>query len=83
MTRSGGLTFLIAGIKSGKVLNEGKRVGESAMSLILGRMAAYMGREIKWDWVMQRSKLDLTPAKYQWGDHEAAPVAVPGVTKLI
>jgi predicted dehydrogenase len=74
---------LIAGIKNGKVLNEGKTVAESAMSLVLGRMAAYTGREIKWDWVMQQSKLDLTPPKYEWCGHAVPSAAVPGVTKLI
>ena len=71
---------LIAGIRAGKPLNEGRRVAESTLTAIMGRMSAYTGRELKWDWVMNASKLDLTPSRYRMG-HE--PVAVPGKTKLI
>ncbi len=74
---------LIAGIRSGKPLNEGKRVAESTMTAILGRMSAYTGREIKWDWAMNASKLDLSPPSYEFGDLTVRPVAVPGQTELI
>ena len=30
-----------------------------------------------------QSKEDLTPPKYAWGDAPEAPIAVPGVTKLV
>ena len=52
---------LIAGIRSGKPLNEGKRIAESTLTAIMGRMSAYTGRAMKWDWVMKSSKLDLVP----------------------
>lgn len=74
---------LIAGIRSGKVLNEGKRVAESTMNAILARMSAYTGRAIKWDWAMKASKLNLAPKKYEFGDIPARPIAVPGKTPLI
>jgi len=74
---------MIAGIRSGKVLNEGKRVAESTMNAILGRMSAYSGRAIKWDWAMKASKLNLAPKKYEFGDLPARPLAVPGKTQLI
>jgi predicted dehydrogenase len=74
---------LIASIRQGKPLNEGRRVAESTLTAIMGRMSAYTGRELSWDWVMNASKLDLTPAKYEFGDLPVEPVAVPGKTKLI
>jgi len=74
---------LIASIRSGKVLNEGKRVAESTLTAIMGRMSAYTGRALKWDWVMNVSKLDLTPPAYEMGDLPVRPVAVPGKTKLL
>jgi len=74
---------LVASIRSGKPLNEGIRVAESTMTAILGRMSAYTGREIKWDWVMNASKLDLSPAKYEFGDLPVRPIAIPGKTELI
>jgi predicted dehydrogenase len=76
-------TDLIASIRSGKPLNEGRRIAESTMTAILGRMSAYTGREINWDWAMNKSTLDLTPPKYEFGDLPVEPVSVPGVTKLV
>jgi len=76
-------TDLIAAIRTNKPINEGRRVAESTMTAILGRTSAYTGRAIKWDWVMNASKLDLTPSKYEFGDLPVRPVAVPGKTKLV
>ncbi len=73
---------LIASIREGRPLNEGRQVAESTLTAIIGRMSAYTGRELKWDWVIKESKLDLTPPKYEMGDLPLAAVAVPGETKL-
>ncbi|MGB2810036.1 MAG: hypothetical protein WBC22_20015, partial [Sedimentisphaerales bacterium] len=73
----------IAAIRQGKPLNEGKRVAESTLTTIMGRMSAYTGRALKWDWAMKASKLDLRPPKYEFGDLPMRPVAVPGKTKLV
>ncbi len=74
---------LIAGIREQKPLNEGVRVAESTMTAILGRMSAYTGREIKWDWAMEKSQLELSPPSYEFGPLPVRPVAVPGQTELI
>jgi len=74
---------LIASIRNGKPLNEGRRIAESTLTAIMGRISAYTGRELKWDWVMNASKLDLRPPKYELGDLPVRPVAIPGKTKLI
>ena len=73
----------IAAIRRGKRLNEGKRIAESSLTAIMGRMSAYTGRALKWDWAMNASKLDLSPPEYKFGDLEMRPVAVPGKTQLI
>jgi predicted dehydrogenase len=73
----------IAAIREGKPLNEGKRIAESTLTTIMGRMSAYTGRALKWDWVMNASKLDLRPPKYEFGDLPMPPAAIPGVTQLI
>lgn len=73
----------IAAIRSGQHLNEGQRVAESTLTCIMGRMSAYTGRALKWDWVMKASKLDLSPAKYEFGDLPMRPVAMPGQTQLV
>lgn len=74
---------LINSIVNGRPINEGKNVAESTMAAIMGRMSAYTGRALKWDWAMKSSKLDLSPDKYELGPLPVAPVAMPGITKLI
>ncbi|MFB3853765.1 MAG: Gfo/Idh/MocA family protein [Vicinamibacterales bacterium] len=74
---------LIASIRNGTPLNEGRQVAESTMSAIIGRMSAYTGREISWKWAMESSCLDLRPARYEFGPNPVDPVAVPGFTPLV
>jgi predicted dehydrogenase len=74
---------LVKSIRDGKPVNEGRQVAESTLTVIMGRMSAYTGRELKWDWVMNKSKLDLTPPKYEMGDLPVPTVAIPGKTELI
>jgi predicted dehydrogenase len=74
---------LIKSVRDGRPINECRRIAESTMTLILGRMSAYTGRAIKWDWAMKASKLDLSLAKYEMGDLPVDPVAVPGKTQLV
>ncbi len=74
---------MIDSIRKGKPLNEGRQVAESTMTAILGRMSAYTGRALKWDWAMNASKLDLTPGAMEFGDLPDMPVPMPGVTQLI
>jgi len=74
---------LIASIRAGKPLNEGKRIAESTLCAIMGRMSAYTGRAISWDWAMKASQLDLTPANFELGPNPVDPVAVPGKTPLV
>ena len=74
---------LIASIRAAKPLNDGKRVAESSMTAILGRMSAYTGREISWKWAMEASKLDIVPKEFKFGPNPVQPLAVPGQTKLI
>jgi len=74
---------LIASIRKGRPLNEGQRIAESTLTAIMGRMSAYTGREVSWDWVMNASQLDLTPPKFEFGDLPFDPVAIPGQTKLV
>ncbi|MEN6425399.1 MAG: Gfo/Idh/MocA family oxidoreductase [Phycisphaerales bacterium] len=74
---------LIQSIRDGKPINEGRNVAESTMNAVMGRMSAYTGRALKWDWAMNASKQDLTPPKYDWIDLPVEPVATPGKTQLV
>ena len=73
---------LIASIRAGKPLNEGRRVAESTLTAIMGRMSAYTGRAMSWDWVMNASTLDLTPPHLEFKALPPLEVAVPGKTEL-
>jgi len=74
---------LIASVREGKPINEGRQVAESTLTGIMGRMSAYTGRALSWNWAMNSSKLDLTPDKYEFGDFPVGPVAIPGKTRLV
>jgi len=73
---------LIKSIREGKPINECKRLAETSLTVIMGRMSAYTGRALSWKWAM-KSKLDLSPAKYELGDLPVRPVAIPGQVPLI
>jgi hypothetical protein len=74
---------LIASIRAGNPINDARRIAESTLTAILGRMSAYTGREINYDWMLNASKLDLTPPAYQFGDAPPVNIAIPGVTPLV
>jgi predicted dehydrogenase len=74
---------LIAAVRAGEPLNEARRVAESTLTAVMGRMSAYTGREVSWTWVMNASKLRLGPADYAFGDLPLEPVAMPGRTPLV
>lgn len=76
-------TDLIAAIRNGEPLNEGKRIAEATLCAIMGRMAAYTGKEVTWDFAMNESQLDLTPSKYEWGPAPEPVIATPGKTQLV
>jgi predicted dehydrogenase len=73
---------LFASIRAGKPINNGEYMAKSTLLAIMGRMATYTGQEITWD-MAWKSKEDLSPPKYEWGDIAAPPVAVPGVTRFV
>jgi hypothetical protein len=74
---------LVGAIRENKPINEGVRLAEATMTGIMGRMSAYTGRALKWDWAMKASKLDLRPARYEMGSLPVEPVAMPGRTPLV
>jgi myo-inositol 2-dehydrogenase / D-chiro-inositol 1-dehydrogenase len=73
---------LFASIRSGKPINDGERMASSTLLAIMGRMAAYTGREVTWEQAMN-SEEKLVPDQLDWKMNlDIAPMAVPGVTKL-
>jgi hypothetical protein len=73
---------MINSIREGKAINEGEQIAESTMTAILGRMSAYTGQAIDWDWALMESQLDLSPEKMEFGNIPTRPVAIPGITTL-
>lgn len=74
---------LIASIENGSPLNEARRVAESTLTAIMGRMATYTGKTVTWNFAMNDSTLDLTPPAYEFGPIAIPSVAVPGRTPLV
>ena len=74
-------TDLIASIRAGTPLNEGRRVAESTLTAIMGREAAYTGQEITWDEILN-AEMSLVPNAFHFGPMPVPDVAVPGITTL-
>jgi predicted dehydrogenase len=73
---------LFAGLRAGKVINNGDYMIQSTMAAILGRMATYTGQKITWEQALA-SKEDLSPARYEWGPLPVPKIAVPGMTRFV
>ncbi|MBA7525605.1 hypothetical protein ES705_17758 [subsurface metagenome] len=76
-------TLQIEAIRKGLKLNNGRQVSESTLTTIMGRMSCYTGKTISWDWIMNESKTNLTPDKFEFGSLPFPEVAIPGVTPLV
>lgn len=75
---------LVDSIRAGKPIVELKATAESSMTAVLGRMAAYTGQLVSWDFATNESKLDLFPKDFDINGSRPEPkFAVPGQTKLV
>ncbi len=73
---------LFAAIRAGTPINNGRYMALSTMMAIIGREACYTGEMLNWDEAIN-ADVRLGPTTYEWGDVQAAPVAMPGVTKFL
>jgi hypothetical protein len=71
---------LFAGIRSGKILNNGHYMCISTMVAIMGREACYSGQKIEWDKALA-SEVRLGPETIEPGQVLEYSVAMPGRTK--
>ena len=75
---------LIDSIRAGQPIVELRQMADSSMVAVLGRMAAYTGQRVTWDFATKESKLDLFPENLTWESSLPKPQhAIPGKTKLI
>ena len=72
---------LIAAIRAGTPLNDAHAIAESTLTGIMGREAAYTGRTIEREEVLN-SKMKLGPEKYEMGDLPFPEVPTPGQHKF-
>jgi predicted dehydrogenase len=72
---------LIASIRAGTPLNEGRQVAESTLTAMMGREAAYTGQVITWDELLNANQ-NLMPPAVAFGPLATPAVPMPGVTKL-
>jgi predicted dehydrogenase len=75
---------LIASIRAGQPLNEGKRVADSTLCAIMGRESAYSRQRLTRSWFLNRCTLDLRPAdEMKLSDaRPVPPFAIPGQYQL-
>jgi predicted dehydrogenase len=73
---------LFVSIRKGTPINNGDYMAKSTLIAIMGRMAAYTGKQITWEMALN-SKENLSPARYEWGPMPEPAVAIPGVTAFI
>ncbi|HEX42211.1 MAG TPA: Gfo/Idh/MocA family oxidoreductase [Phycisphaerales bacterium] len=75
---------LIASIRAGEPLNEGKRIAESTLCAVMGRESAYSRQQFKTSWFMSRCTLDLLPPDdLKLSDSKPVPdFAIPGKYQL-
>jgi len=70
---------LFAAIRKSEPINDGAIMCDSTLMAIMARLSAYTGKTLSWD-EMLASNLDLSPAKYEFGDAPQRPVQHPGMT---
>jgi predicted dehydrogenase len=81
---------LFAALRQGDIYNEGDNGANATMTAIMGRMATYSGKVLKWEEALN-STVDLSPKKYAFdADPPVMPgkdgfyaIAIPGVTDVL
>ena len=75
---------LIESIRNETPIIELMQTADSSMVGVLGRVAAYTGKKVTWDFMTTKSTLDLFPKALTWsGAMPSKGYAVPGKTKLV
>ena len=69
---------LFRSIRGGEARNDGDYMTTSTRLALLGRTAAYTGREVTWEEVRD-SDVSLGPSNYEWGSVDVPPVPQPGL----
>ena len=71
--------MLLQSIQGGQYINDGVRHGESTLTAIMGRMAAYSGKAVTWDEAFN-SQIQLVPGHLDWSkSYPVGPVPAHGI----
>ena len=75
---------LFEAVRNGGVVNDGDRMMNSTLVAILGRNAAYTGKRITWQELLESNE-DLAPEEtLAWGDSfDAGPLPLPGTKSSV
>jgi hypothetical protein len=74
---------LFASIRAGTPRNDGEWLANSTMMGIMGRMAAYTGKNIAWEQAIAANDSVAPLTDFTWNDKPpAAELAQPGKTKI-
>jgi myo-inositol 2-dehydrogenase/D-chiro-inositol 1-dehydrogenase len=75
---------LVDSIRAGQPIVELAQTADSSLVAVLGRVAAYTGQKVTFDFLAKESKLDLFPKELAWDSSLPKPqFAIPGRTKLV
>lgn len=73
---------MFAAIRAGKPIDNGGYMCNSTLMALMGRMAAYTGKRVKWDEAWNSQEV-LMPDALSWDDRPpASEIARPGITKF-
>ncbi len=73
---------LFAGIRSGRIVNDGEWAAHSSLLAIMTRMSAYSGKTITWEQALNSTE-DLNPGVIDWTERGMRPVPIPGQTEFV
>jgi myo-inositol 2-dehydrogenase/D-chiro-inositol 1-dehydrogenase len=75
---------LVDSIRAGKPIVELAQLADSSLAAVMGRLAAYTGQRVDWDFAASTSTLDLFRPDLTWESSLPPPEhAIPGRTKLV
>lgn len=75
---------LVDSIRAGTPIVELAETAASSLAAVLGRVAAYTGQRVTFDFLAGESQLDLYPPALAWDASLPEPrFAIPGKTKLV
>lgn len=74
---------LVDAVRAGQPIVEFAETANSSLTAVMGRMAAYTGQLVSWDFVTEQSTLDLFPNPLDLSAAREPLFAIPGKVKLV